>query len=86
MKKAEIVEEAKINLLTSAKVTVQASLLTVAYSIGYGIGATSRTLNKLVGEKNLGFVKEMTAEAANGYTDAIDKEHIEDAGLEAQAA
>lgn len=74
-------KEAKTNLVTSAKVTVQASLLTVAYSIGYGIGATSKTFNRLVGEKNLGFVKEMMTEAGRGYTAAVEKEDTADARL-----
>jgi len=86
MKKSEITKEAKTNLITSAKVAIQASLLTVAYSVGYGIGATSKTLNNLVGEKNLGFVKEMMTEAGKGYTDAIEKEDITHVRLESATA
>lgn len=77
MKKAEIAQQAGKNLVTSAKVTVQASLLTVAYSVGYGAGAAARTFNKIVGEKKLGFVKEMMTEAGKGYEDAVTKEEIE---------
>jgi len=77
MKKAEITEEATKNLVASAKVAVQASLLTVAYSIGYGAGAAARTFNKIVGEKKLGFVKEMMIEAGKGYETAITKEEVE---------
>lgn len=77
MKKAEIAQQTGKNLVASAKVAVQASLLTVAYSAGYGAGAFARTFNKLVGEKKLGFVKEMMTEAGKGYEDAVTKEEVE---------
>ena len=77
MKKTETVQQAGKSLVTSAKATVQASLLTVAYSVGYGAGATARTFNKIVGEKKLGFVKEMITEAGKGYEDAATKEEVE---------
>lgn len=77
MKKTEMAQQTGKNLATSAKVAVQASLLTVAYSAGYGAGAFARTFNKLVGEKKLGFVKEMMIEAGKGYETAITKEEVE---------
>lgn len=86
MKKAEIVQQTGSNLVTSAKVAVQASLLTIAYSAGYGAGATARAFNKLIGERKLGFVKEIMTEASKGYTAAITKEEIEVEVAEPSAA
>lgn len=56
-------------LLQSAKVSVQLALLTVSYSVGYGIGAGGRCLSAVVNNSpRLGFMKEMAKEVRKGYT------------------
>lgn len=71
-------EEAKQTLIASTKVALQCSALTLAYSIGYGCGASIRQLKKLVGDSdNLGFTKELYNEMGNGYNAAINREEIE---------
>ena len=68
----------KQTLIASAGVALQASALSVAYSVGYGFGASVKQLKRLVGDSdNLGFTKELYKEMANGYNDAINHEEIE---------
>lgn len=71
-------EEMKQTLIASAGIALQASALSVAYSIGYGFGASVKQLKRLVGDSdNLGFTKELYKEMGNGYNDAINHEEIE---------
>lgn len=77
-------EEAKQTLIASTKIALQVSALTLAYSIGYGCGASIRQLKKLVGDSdNLGFAKELYNEMGNGYNDAINHEEIKGHVIEA---
>lgn len=59
------------------KVTAQASLLSVSYAVGYGIGSASKKIKEVTADNIVfEFIREMVKEGEKGYINALEEKDV----------